>query len=169
MTYEQKELCLTVTALFKYDPLTGDFHYRCNKGRAKAGSLAGCIHKSGYRHLKFQCRALKAHKVAWAIFYGEWPLSELDHINGIKADNRIANLRAATPSQNAANKSRRKDSRSPYKGVSPTPWGTWQAHVGLPGQSGKKQYLGTFPTPESARDAYAAAAAQAYGEFARIS
>lgn len=46
---------------------------------------------------------LKGHRVVWALTFGAWPRYWLDHINGVRSDNRIANLREATPAQNVRN------------------------------------------------------------------
>lgn len=47
--------------------------------------------------------AFKAHRVVWALVHGEWPVDQLDHINGDRADNRIANLRVVSGSENMRN------------------------------------------------------------------
>lgn len=92
---------------------------------------------------------------------------ETDHANGDGLDNRRANLRPATRSQNNANKQRHKNNTSGYKGVS---WRKrtrqWQAYIGA-GKGGKMIHLGYFTTAEAAARAYDAAAIVAWGEFAR--
>jgi hypothetical protein len=96
--------------------------------------------------------------MVWAMTYGEWP-DELDHINGIKHDNRIANLRQATPKENAFNRGAHKNNTSGYKGVCfYKKNGKYQATVnGI--------YLGRFDTPELAHAAYCAEADRLHGEF----
>jgi hypothetical protein len=97
--------------------------------------------------------------------HGEWPDKHVDHINGVKTDNRIANLRLATASQNQCNRGVQKRTKSGFKGVYPVAGSsTWFVKIMLRGES---RYLGTFPTPQLAADAYAAAAAEWHGEFAR--
>lgn len=87
-----------------------------------------------------------------------WEL--VDHVNGDGLDNRRANLRPATSSQNAANARRRKDNSSGFKGVSQRPNGRWMARI-------RMKSLGTFPTAELAARAYDSAATETWGEFAR--
>lgn len=89
-----------------------------------------------------------------------------DHINGNGLDNRRANLRLATSSQNGANRRRASNNSSGYKGVS---WnrvtGKWQAMIRV----NKRQInLGSYATPEAAHQAYCEAAQKHFGEFARF-
>jgi hypothetical protein len=91
---------------------------------------------------------------------------EVDHINGNKLDNRRANLRNCTRSENARNCSVRSDNTSGYKGVF---WhkqhGKWSARIKL---NGKRHHLGDFDTPTEAGAAYDKAAHEMHGEFARL-
>lgn len=59
-----------------------------------------------------------AHRVIWALVHGAWPSAEVDHINGVRNDNRIANLRAVTRTENGRNVCRRKNNTSGVTGVS---------------------------------------------------
>lgn len=94
------------------------------------------------------------------------PDGEVDHINGDRLDNRRCNLRLCTKSQNQHNKSASRISASRYKGVSPSTGGTgWKAFIW---RNGRNSYLGTFPTEGRAARAYDAAAAQAFGSFAKL-
>lgn len=94
-------------------------------------------------------------------FLTGWKL--VDHINGDGLDNRRANLRAATPAQNAANQRLSSRSTSGFKGV--TRQGSrWRAYI-APG--GRTLWLGTFDSPEAAARAYDEAAIEHFGEFAR--
>jgi hypothetical protein len=90
----------------------------------------------------------------------------VDHINGVKLDNRRANLRLCTQSQNMANIPSHRGSSSPFKGVH---WSRasnrWVARIGV---RGKKIYLGIFVDPVDAAIAYDKAALDAFGEFARL-
>lgn len=58
---------------------------------------------NGYTQTKILCRVYRGHRVAWALFYGEWPRGELDHINGDRTDNSIANLRDVGRTENGKN------------------------------------------------------------------
>lgn len=94
------------------------------------------------------------------------PTEQVDHVNGNTLDNRAANLRLATPSQNACNHGPQSRNGSGYKGVS---WdrsrGKWIAVIAV---NKKQKNLGRFATKEAAAHAYNLAAAERHGEFARI-
>lgn len=91
-----------------------------------------------------------------------WPL--VDHLNGNGLDNRRLNLRQATHSQNAMNRGMRSDNTSGYKGVG-LRRGAWTAEIYV---HGVQHYLGRFLSAEEAARAYDAAAAELFGEFARL-
>lgn len=106
-----------------------------------------------------KCKALKMHR-----FITGWDY--VDHINGDGLDNRRANLRPVTSAQNAQNRRRRSDNTSGFKGVSPGRGrGKWEATVYSAGQ---RHHLGTFLRPEDAARAYDSAAAELFGQFARL-
>jgi hypothetical protein len=106
----------------------------------------------------------KAHRVAWVVFYGAWPKKQIDHINCIRDDNRILNLREATNQQNGFNRNAPSSNTSGFKGVH---WNKkdkkWQAHIRV---SGKRKHLGYFDCPEVAAAAYEVAAQKYHGQFA---
>lgn len=80
---------------------------------------AGFDHAKGYRCITILGEGLKAHRVAWMWMTGEVPQGEVDHRNGVKADNRWANLRDVTKSVNQQNQRKpRGDSSTGYLGVS---------------------------------------------------
>jgi hypothetical protein len=123
------------------------------------------MNMSGYWHVGVDGDEYKAHRLAWLFVHGEWPAGRLDHENGDTADNRIANLRPVTHSQNIANSRLRRDSTSGFKGVSfYTSAGKWGANIN---KDGRRHYLGLFNTPEEAHAAYCEAACELHGEFAR--
>jgi hypothetical protein len=86
---------------------------------------------------------------------GELPSGHIDHINGVRTDNRWVNLRDVTRLVNQQNMRRaRKDSRSGLQGVQQTkPGGSWRARIRL---NGSVHHIGCFPTPEMAHEAYVA-------------
>lgn len=94
-----------LAALLSYDPKTGCFTWIVDKGRAKAGSVAGHISKSfGYRLIKIGQHKWQAHRLAFVFMEGALPPNQVDHINQNRADNRWANLRHATHKQNHENR-----------------------------------------------------------------
>ena len=140
-----------------YDPITGKFTRKV--GKNKVGSLD----KDGYLCIKVSNKTYKAHRLAWYLHYGDWPKDQLDHINGIRNDNRIENLREVTSQQNNFNRVSNKKSTSSYKGVS---WvkrdKRWVAQIQV---DGKNIRLGSFKNEIDAALAYDRAAAAAHGDY----
>jgi hypothetical protein len=143
-------------ALLRYNPDTGEFS-RAIPGKQKIGSVT----TNGYIGIRVNYRRYLAHRLAWFYVNEEWPSSELDHINGDKTDNRIANLRLATRSLNNANTKCR--SKSGLKGVVLIKYG-YRAGITI---NKRFHYLGTYETPEEAHAAYCRAAKKAFGDFHR--
>ena len=154
--------------LLAYDPLTGIFTWKPRSewyfpdgktsperraavwNGARAGRTAlNTKHCAGYRMGRVFDKGILAHRAAWAVHYGAWPQGEIDHINRIRHDNRIENLRDVSRSINALNRN---------GGVS---YETRRKHwVAYSGRAGKRTYLGSFPTEkeaQAAREAYLAA------------
>lgn len=148
-------------AALSYDPETGIFTRLSGRNN---GGQAGTKSRSGYIDICVKKRMFRAHRLAWAFMHNVWPELPIDHINGDRADNRIANLRLATMSQNVAAGPIRATNKCGYKGVN---WhrasGKWMAQICV---NGRKHYLGIFDTPTAAHDAYMAANKRLYGEFA---
>ena len=103
--------------LLTYDPSTGVFNWRFTRRAAKAGAIAGTRSPKNYIMISVDAKVYPAHRLAWLYTYGEWPISELDHINRIRDDNRVQNLRLANRYINTRNTTTRKDSLSGVKGV----------------------------------------------------
>lgn len=151
-----------VRRLFVHDPSIGSLRRIVPSGRAKAGNTAGAACRGGYRQIRMFGRLYMEHRLVWLWFFGEWPNAEIDHINGIRTDNRIENLRIASRSDNCRN--RRAALAGRLKGTTKRPRGRWKAQICV---DRKKISLGTFNTAEQAHAAYCRAATQFFGEFAR--
>jgi hypothetical protein len=117
---------------------------------AHAGKLAfNCPNGAGYLMGTFEGAPIKAHHAAWMIYYGENPPPQIDHDDGDGSNNRIANLNASGPSDNAKNRKTPRNNTSGRIGVYPK-GGRWGAKIGT-------VHLGTFETLEEAAAARAAA------------
>lgn len=146
----------------RYEPDTGKLFWLDYEGMPQnwrvryAGKEAfAIVHSSGYLTGKIDGSIYKAHRVAWAIYHGEEPTDQIDHINGIKADNCISNLRVVTNQENHRNSPRLRNNTSGVTGVS---WNKkkqkWQALVMV---NGRHKYLGCFDILEEAAIARAEA------------
>jgi hypothetical protein len=103
--------------LLNYDPDTGVFTYRQKCGKKRAGDVAGTINDKGYTVITIDYRIYPAHRLAWLYVHGEWPKQQVDHINRIRNDNRIASLRDVNQSENILNASMLSNNKSGHKGV----------------------------------------------------
>jgi len=136
-----------------YDPMTGVFVWRVRTSNCiKVGSVAGGQRQDGYMQIKIEARAYLSHRLAWLWVTGEWPVYGIDHINGVKDDNRLANLRAADQSLNTQNMKRaRVDNKaSGLLGVTQFR-NRWQTRVAV---KGVIHHLGTYDTAEQAHSVY---------------
>jgi hypothetical protein len=118
------------------------------------GTVAGTIHKSGYRQIRLDGVGYPAHRLIWIYHNGSINENlQIDHINGVKDNNTIENLRLVTAQQNCYNRSRLKS-----KGYT---WNKntnkWQASIFL---NGKLKYLGSFINEQEARNIYLQACSQ---------
>lgn len=152
--------------LLHYNPETGEFTWLVASARRKKGSKAGCLLIKGYVDIGLDMKIYRAHRLAWMYVHGRWPAQWLDHINGVKNDNRIDNLREASKKQNAENTTKQKRNTSGYKGVT---WdrftGNWKAQIC---HNGKHHNLGRFTYVEDAKNAYLAAANSLFTHTTRI-
>lgn len=160
--------------LIDYDPITGQLrwlprqpkHFRTTKLLAEriaatwnkryAGTPAlAAVERERYLHGDIFGLRYKAHRVAWALYYGKWPARFIDHINGDRADNRISNLRVVSHQENAKNQRLSSASSSGVTGVS---WAShrnkWTAQIKV---HGIKHHLGMFDSIDDAAAARKAA------------
>jgi hypothetical protein len=144
--------------LLNYDPATGLLTWKVGRShKTPAGSPAGSLSKQGYVCVKVGGVLYKAHRLAWLLLTGGWPSQFLDHINGVKSDNRACNLREIGRAGNAENLHRaRVDSKTGLLGVSRDGF-KFRATIQA---SRRLHYLGAYQTPEEAHQAYLTAKRQ---------
>jgi len=139
--------------ILSYDGETGLFHWMERRSsNAPAGSVAGS-NVRGYTNISVAGAKVRAHRLAWLYVYGEWPKGFIDHINGVRNDNRIENLRLVNFSENMQNQRKvRADSKTGLMGVQ---WNKRKSvFIARIKFNGKCHYLGQFPSKEAAAAAY---------------
>ena len=147
--------------LLDYDPETGSLTWKRRNPKwfadGKRGACAAAnvwnaryagkyaftaLDTNGYRRGAIFRQSLYGHRVAWAVYYGEWPDDEIDHIDGSRANNKIENLRAASRSENCLNIAMKSSNTSGVTGVS---WDKinelWESRIH---NNGKCKRLGRF-------------------------
>jgi len=145
----------TLRELLRYDPETGIFTWRNrstrwfnNENSRKAwnnrhqGKTTGCHNGQGYLVIGVFYHLYRAHRLACLYMTGRFPEEEMDHINGIRDDNRWGNLRPVTRKENCKNMSMRSDNTSGVVGVR---WNRdlkkWRAEIRI---DGKTRHIGVF-------------------------
>ena len=151
---KHSELLEELVANLSYDKDTGIFTYvesPCFR-LDMAGSRAGCKYKDGYRYIVFKGRRFIEHRLAWHMM-GFEEAKQLDHINNVKDDNRICNLRDVSIQQNRQNQIRaRRNSKSGILGVHFIPSrNKFRADICV---EGRNKSLGHFDSSELAHNAY---------------
>ena len=112
-------------------PHTGEIRRKIGKPGSPKGAIAGrVLPKTGYRMIGVDNKVYSAHRLMWLHVYGDWPKGQIDHINGDRLDNRPANLRDVSATENQRNKCLAKNNKSGIPGVV---WvkakGKWQAQI----------------------------------------
>jgi hypothetical protein len=153
--------------LLRYEPETGKLFWRERPASSFKPAARSAEHRAanwnaknagrpaftsdngdGYLTGRVLGNLYRAHRVIWAMHHGAWPSGDVDHINGNRMDNRIANLRDATKSENARNSAKRRDNTSGICGVC---WhrhsGKWMVRIKA---GGKSVFLGRFANLEDA-------------------
>ena len=147
--------------LLSYNPVSGKLFWLRRNGDEKATKIFNALfagkeaftYRMGKKHL--QGRILRhgflAHRVAWAIYHGEWPKGQIDHINGNHIDNRIENLRDVDGADNQKNMKLNAKNTSGASGVN---WDQrrklWRARIKA---NGREVHLGRFKTFDEAAKA----------------
>lgn len=90
--------------LLEFDSGAGVFVWLANRGSAKKGDVAGKKNANGYTQIKIDGKWYYAHRLAWLYKQGCFPIGQIDHINNIRSDNRLINLRLVNQKQNSENR-----------------------------------------------------------------
>lgn len=146
----------------RYSNDTGQFYWTSAKSPRLAGRRIGTPDKDGYLTAKVSQVRVRLHRLAWRMHYGAWPEVQVDHINGVKTDNRISNLRLATNSENNCNRGPQANNKLGIRGVRKH----GKRFQALICKDKKQMFLGSYETAELAAAAYRAAAKQLHGDFA---
>jgi hypothetical protein len=95
LSYSDKRVALSDQKLLKRPAMVAGRKYRSSEmgSNMKAGEIAGYVKADGYRYIEIDGVEYKACDLAWLYVYGVWPIGEIEHINGERDDDRIANLR----------------------------------------------------------------------------
>jgi hypothetical protein len=152
---------------FFYDPDTGAFHRRCPLTKVILRRDYNFRHKKHYRAVLIGDQAYPLHRLAYVYCHGDIPEGyQIDHVDCDCTNNRISNLRLATPRQQMANRPRRKDNQTGFKGVSYDH--QKKRFVARIREKNRRVNLGWFKTGEEAHAAYCRASILVHGEFARV-
>lgn len=148
--------------LLDYNQHTGIFIWKTNAAKnIKMGTIAGSVDSDGYICIGINKKLYLAHRLAWLYIYNELPKNNIDHINGIKNDNRISNLKDVSQRQNGQNRKEHRNNRlvGCYFNKNRN---KWQAQIKI----NKNQiYLGLYNTEQEAHDAYIQKIKQLEGEY----
>ena len=146
----------------RYDPDTGLFWWKFPFHTRDISKPVGSLSNQGYLIISFKGRNYRLHRLSYLLMGLSVP-EFVDHINGVKTDNRWKNLRPATKSQNNCNTSVSSRNTSGFKGVyKASKSGKWYSQIRFNGQI---HHLGSFDAPEEAHEAYKRAADKYHGEF----
>lgn len=128
--------------VFNYNPNTGVFTRLSPCTNSSITGHSGSFTYSGYISLSIDGKVYPAHRLVWLYVFGRLPSKHMDHINGVRSDNRLVNLRAVSPAVNAKNRKANSNNTSGFIGVNfNSPSGKWVSTIGV---NGKSVYLGIF-------------------------
>lgn len=152
-----KEMGMSLTTEYLkeiFDYHDGNLIWRVNKGRSKKGTVAGSLDNKGYMQLKLDQKMYRLHRLIW-LWHEREPSEQLDHIDRNPLNNKIENLRAATPSMNQWNTCKSDRGVSFHKASN-----KWRARIKI---HNKEIYLGIFENFEDARKVREEAARKRWG------
>jgi hypothetical protein len=146
-----------IKARYRYDPNTGELI------SLKKGVPVGGIDSRGYLKVRVGKKNVRVHRICWLLHYGRFPEGLIDHANRNKLDNRLSNLRIATPCENSRNRGICRRNSTGLKGV------TWdkskkkfKAQIRA---NDKPVFIGWFVSAEIAHQAYIKASDELHGPF----
>jgi hypothetical protein len=137
--------------MFYYDENTGLFTRLIAAGGKRSNTIAGWKHKEGYTGIRIDRTSYLAHRLAWLYAVGRWPFDQLDHINGDRSDNRLANLRECSNAENCQNVKAHCDGSGCIGTTFDKRHNRWVASIG---HNGKRYHLGNFDDQDSAAKQY---------------
>jgi len=150
-----------IKKVLDYNPDTGVFTWKVDIAKnVKKDSVAGCKDKDGYIVISINRKQYRAHRIAYMFVHGKLE-NQIDHVNRVKSDNRIINLRECTHTQNHHNVTVRSDNKLGIKGVC-FKRDHYQARITV---GGIDIYLGTYDTAAEASEVYRETAKILHGEF----
>lgn len=149
--------------LLSYDPDTGIWTWRVARSNCHPGDVVASKTTAGYIQVMIDRKNYTGHRLAWFYMTGEWPIRKIDHKDCDRSNNRWENLRLADDTENRRNVKRSRNNTTGFKGVSRIR-SKFKAVIW---KNYKPIHLGHFSTAEEAHQAYAKAAAELFGEFAR--
>ncbi|MBG23738.1 MAG: Fis family transcriptional regulator [Idiomarinaceae bacterium] len=132
----------------RYDCETGKFYWKIppRNSPKSLGEEAGSFVGNGYGVICIDNKRYSSHKVVWCLYYKEWPDFHIDHINGLKNDNRICNLRKSTPRENMRNRGLNNNNTSGYSGIQKSRK-KWRVRIRV---DGKLMDFGSFESIDEA-------------------
>ncbi len=147
-----------------YDKETGIFiRIKTTSNRSKINSVAGNVCSNGYMEVRVAGKSYLQHRLAWLYEYGVWPSKMIDHINGVRNDNRIENLREVDFRENTYNSKIRSDNKSGVRCVS---WdkarNSWEVRVKI---DGKLKHFGNYKYLEDAKSKAEEIRKQHHGKY----
>lgn len=133
-----------------YNPETGIFTRIKASGTAHVGDIAGTLSQTGYIYISLQNKDYRAHRLVWLYLHGTFPENLIDHINGVRHDNRLCNLRECTKAENTVNSKIDPRNKLGFKGIRKS-GNNYSARATI---DYKEHHIGNFKTREEASDAY---------------